>query len=171
MSNSNIITISIGGEFVQNKRKPKVEKEYDYNKNSLYHAEGGGRHETARSSINNTIHSLNIENLDEANDSNDAENINSMNLLSANEIMELKELLKVKHKLMKVVNEDSAEYNSITNIITNTISNFDDIQPQTIYVSQKVFKEFKKFTKEHSTTLKQAVSLALMHYMDTVRNK
>ncbi|MCG9969444.1 hypothetical protein L9W92_15640 [Pelotomaculum terephthalicicum JT] len=92
-------------------------------------------------------------------------------LFSVREIMELKELLQIKDKLMTVVEEEGISYNSINSI--NSINNnvFDDIKPQTIHISQKVFKEFKMFTKEHNTTLKQAVSSALLHYMNSFKNK
>jgi len=98
-------------------------------------------------------------------------NEHSTALFSISEIMELKELLQIKDKLMSVVKEEGSSYNSINNI--HSINNyvFDDIKPQTIYISQKVFKEFKMFTKEHNTTLKQAVSSALLHYMNSFKNK
>ncbi|MHB9141449.1 MAG: hypothetical protein ACYC25_06205 [Paludibacter sp.] len=86
-------------------------------------------------------------------------------LFSMREIMELKELLQIKDKLMTVVKEEGSIYNSINNYV------FDDIKPQTIHISQKVFKEFKMFTKEHNTTLKQAVSSALLHYMNSFKNE
>lgn len=96
-------------------------------------------------------------------------NEQNIGLFSMREIMELKELLQIKDKLMTVVKEENGSYNSINNIhsINNTV--FDDIKPQTIHISQKVFQEFKMFTKEHNTTLKQAVSSALLHYMNSFK--
>lgn len=92
-------------------------------------------------------------------------------LFSMREIMELKELLQIKDKLMTVVKEEGSIYNSINNIHSINKYVFDDIKPQTIHISQKVFKEFKMFTKEHNTTLKQAVSSALLHYMNSFKNE
>lgn len=170
MINSN--TIIIGGEFVQ-EETTLAENEYIAGESTLKQSELKKNQETYNGINNtmtnsNTIYSLDTENDEEINNNNKQKHISNMNL-SSDEIMDLKELLKIKNQLMKVVNEDNANYDSITNTMNNTI--FDDIQPQTIHVSQKVFKEFKKFTKEHNTTLKQAVSLALLHYMNGFRNK
>jgi len=173
MSNSN--TINTGGEFVRDEQKSIAEKEYGTEKSVLDHVESKEKYEIAENSINNTmtnsniIYSLNAEGNDEMNDYNKLEQTSNINHFSINEIMGLKELLKIKHKLMEIVNEEGSNYNSITNINSINNTTFNDIQPQTIHVSQNVFKEFKEFTKQHNTTLKQAVSAALLHYMKSFK--
>lgn len=144
MSNSN--TITIGGKFVQREQKSVADREYSTGKNLASRVENG--HEIADRNQHNTA------------------------LFSMREILELKELLQIKDKLMTVVKEEGNSYNSNNNSINNSINNnvFEDIKPQTIHISQKVFKEFKMFTKEHNTTLKQAVSSALLHYMNSFKN-
>ena len=164
---------------MQDEQKSMAEKQYGTEKSTLKHSESKENHEYPQNSItnsntmtnSNTFYSLDTENNGEMGDRNKLEHINDTDFFSINEIMELKELLTVKHKLMKVVNEESSSYNSNTN--SHSINNitFDDIQPQTILISRKVFKEFKEFTKEHNTTLKQSVSLALLNYMNGFRNK
>lgn len=158
---------------MQSEQKTITDKEYNTGKNTSSHAEGEKTHELTENTITNNSSNSNAINYLDSESEHETDNRNEHNtdLFSIKEIMELKELLKVKHKLMEVVNEEASSYNSITNIHSINNNTFDDIQPQTIHVSQKVFKEFKSFTKEHNTTLKQAVSLALMHYMNTYRNK
>ena len=130
---------------MQREQKSVADKEYSTGKNLADCAEN--EHETADCNEYNTA------------------------LFSMREIMELKELLQIKDKLMTVVKEEGNSYNSINNIHSINNNVFDDIKPQTIHISQKVFQEFKMFTKEHNTTLKQAVSSALLHYMNSFKNK
>lgn len=84
---------------------------------------------------------------------------------SSSELLALKELLQIKDKIISVVSEEGNTY------FYHTIPAFDDLKPQTIHISQKVFRDFKLFVKDHNTTLRQAVSLALLHYMNSFETK
>ncbi len=96
----------------------------------------------------------------------DRDNVTKCNFetvkFTVDEMIELREILKVKSKLIKLTNNNSD---------SNSDVEFEDLKPRTLFISQKIFKEFKKFTKDNKSTLKNTVTIALIEYMNNYNNK